>query len=1031
MDSKTILSYWIKSEFFQPFFPKSSDKPFLTVDEVSPYLPWPMNNDLEKLNIFTAYFGKVKSQIFIEMMLKYVGTGDLQVEDDITNNSLYSLKVGPSGKYINESFKVSPFVWAVSEVLKAKSLSVTLDQSMCNVFNDDIDTMLISEYREINEFSLNKIHEVILKRLGYDNNFEYKWFIDVKEMDKDTTKKFHETGEVDIENTIEIMNSFYVDDLIDVRAKFNSRNKINSYIQNKSNEMNISINNDVKSMTSWTMPDRYPLGKWPSKYSPSLMQQLAINLGITNKQSIFSVNGPPGTGKTTLLKEIIASNVVERAINMIEFSKPDDAFSEVKFNISSNKHIVKYFIPHQSIAHQGIIVASNNNSAVENISLELPKNSAIDNCASTLFEEDDIYFKNTANVVSDRDDSWGLISAKLGNQTNIRNFVQGIWFDPKSGLIQLYKELKPSWNDAKKNFKFAYQKVKKEREKIKADIKDIKEFTHLSKEINSIIEEHNVTKIIFDQNVKKFDSEQQNYDDLNERKDMISEKISTLNSKIKWYHYLLAKFGKANADIIDLRGSENAKIELIDKILKSKDMLISKKKLKDESEQAFLKIDKKHKESSRKLEILTKVVESCKKKYKDNFAFGEFWNDIERNLMSQKTAPWTHTEYDIMREELFYEALKLTEAFILNSKSVKENIKNFINLSDVSIEDRIASKAHIINTLQILVPVISTTFASVGSFLKHVQENELGLLVVDEAGQATPQSAIGALWRSHKAIIVGDPLQVEPIDTLPKQLREVLVNEYGVDSRYGYKSNSVQLFSDKINKYGGKRHVQDQEYWLGCPLLIHRRCIEPMFSISNEIAYNGLMFNETAEPSADLKYAIEKSVWYSIQGSARGKKNHFVSNQSKLVCHMINSFIVKERRLPDLYIISPFTSVVFGLKKDVRDLIKKAIGMKYLDIKLKEVNGIVKNMIGTVHTFQGREANEVFLVLGCDKEYGCGAANWVGSSPNILNVAVSRAKYRLGVIGDVNVWSKVNHISTFLEHLPVVDVAVESSEHVS
>ena len=58
-----------------------------------------------------------------------------------------------------------------------------------------------------------------------------------------------------------------------------------------------------------------PLGKWPSRYMPALMQQIAINIAISNRQrgifeesgNVFSVNGPPGTGKTTLLKEIIAN----------------------------------------------------------------------------------------------------------------------------------------------------------------------------------------------------------------------------------------------------------------------------------------------------------------------------------------------------------------------------------------------------------------------------------------------------------------------------------------------------------------------------------------------------------------------------------------------------------------------------------------------------------------------------------------------------------------------------------------------------
>src|SRR5699024_11107185 len=47
-----------------------------------------------------------------------------------------------------------------------------------------------------------------------------------------------------------------------------------------------------------------PLGKWPSRYMPALMQQIAVNLGMRKEKSglfgvngtVFSVNGPPGTG---------------------------------------------------------------------------------------------------------------------------------------------------------------------------------------------------------------------------------------------------------------------------------------------------------------------------------------------------------------------------------------------------------------------------------------------------------------------------------------------------------------------------------------------------------------------------------------------------------------------------------------------------------------------------------------------------------------------------------------------------------------
>lgn len=72
----------------------------------------------------------------------------------------------------------------------------------------------------------------------------------------------------------------------------------------------------------------------------------------------------------------------------------------------------------------------------------------------------------------------------------------------------------------------------------------------------------------------------------------------------------------------------------------------------------------------------------------------------------------------------------------------------------------------VLQTLFLFVQVVSTTFASVGNFLRDVKKRSvIGTLVVDEAGQAQPQMAVGALYRSRKAIIVGDPRQVEPVVT--------------------------------------------------------------------------------------------------------------------------------------------------------------------------------------------------------------------------------------------------------------------------
>jgi len=73
-----------------------------------------------------------------------------------------------------------------------------------------------------------------------------------------------------------------------------------------------------------------------------------------------------------------------------------------------------------------------------------------------------------------------------------------------------------------------------------------------------------------------------------------------------------------------------------------------------------------------------------------------------------------------------------------------------------------------------------------------------------------------------------------------------------------------------------------------------------------------------------------------------------------------------------------------------------------------------------VHTFQGKEAEIVFLVLGtAPGEAGSGARAWASGKPNLLNVAITRAKCRLYVIGDAAQWGGLNHFAELHQALPI------------
>ena len=85
--------------------------------------------------------------------------------------------------------------------------------------------------------------------------------------------------------------------------------------------------------------------------------------------------------------------------------------------------------------------------------------------------------------------------------------------------------------------------------------------------------------------------------------------------------------------------------------------------------------------------------------------------------------------------------------------------------------------------------------------------------------------------------------------------------------------------------------------------------------------------------------------------------------------------------------------------------------------------------IGTIHTVQGREADTVILLLGAPKASQGGARSWAAATPNIFNVAVSRARQNLYVVGSFGAWSGVGHARELARSMERVRVAQGETVH--
>ncbi|GAA3328675.1 hypothetical protein GCM10020331_073610 [Ectobacillus funiculus] len=82
------------------------------------------------------------------------------------------------------------------------------------------------------------------------------------------------------------------------------------------------------------------------------------------------------------------------------------------------------------------------------------------------------------------------------------------------------------------------------------------------------------------------------------------------------------------------------------------------------------------------------------------------------------------------------------------------------------------------------------------------------------------------------AIIVGDPIQIEPVITLDATILNDVRSRFKVEDHYLSLDSSVQSLADLANPMG--TFTTDSNKRIGIPLWVHRRCSNPMFTIANK-----------------------------------------------------------------------------------------------------------------------------------------------------------------------------------------------------
>lgn len=863
---------------------------------------------------------------------------------------------------------------------------------------------------------------------------------------------------------IGILNSFYLTDLelaMKQAAAGNLPRTLRDYLTPQAEEDRVHIDRDAGRLQIIEMLrlDRMNLGRWPTdpSHSMSLMQQFSINAAFRQLENggVFSVNGPPGTGKTTLLRDVIAENMVRRARVLAGFKRAEEAFvSRSQIAIGDESFNIGNL--HPELTGFEMVVASSNNTAVENISKDLPKTESIFPSDGEAFH----YLQPVAHklaaewvdkksgkirfkALDDQEMPWGLIACALGKSDNRRIFRDRV-LGPS--LSEAARPLGPSGNrlctlwqwrsrqekvDVRKAFADARAAFQVAEEKVLRRQNDLQTFADLHLEVVERRLERRINDLEQQARAAKTDLDTLDHC-ISEAQASMTEKerelsdLKELQGQIDRLRpsFLAVLFQRGRKREYEALTRENAdaQIRVRKEIAHLKRFMSTELSPKQtQAESTLASFERELTSVKSELESRDLRLSEFRRAFPGAVRF-DTAADIDTPDL-QRRGPWHDETFNRLRSDLFKAAMKLHEAWlaaVVQPKRLQyyQTMRALVALLKGKQPDDANHCLVLWQNFFMIVPVVSTTFASFSRQFNGLGEAALGWVLIDEAGQAVPQAAVGAMFRAKRALVIGDPLQIEPVLPLAQPLIKALcdLSDHTRDGFYSPGKTSVQVLSDAANIFGEILESDDKNMWVGSPLRVHRRCLDPMFSVANSIAYNDKMVHGLTEPHPGKEKApiLRPSCWIDLGGKVSGKQ--MVPEQIRFAAAMVVDCYSRTGSLPDLYLISPFREIKAALFKE---LVSEAAWARQDVSKPKKLSDWLKAHVGTVHTFQGKEEDTVVMVLGTDANHA-GAAQWAASKPNILNVAITRSKRRFYVIGDKKLWGGLRYFREAAATLPTV-----------
>ena len=284
------------------------------------------------------------------------------------------------------------------------------------------------------------------------------------------------------------------------------------------------------------------------------------------------------------------------------------------------------------------------------------------------------------------------------------------------------------------------------------------------------------------------------------------------------------------------------------------------------------------------------------------------------------------------------------------------------------------------------------------------------ILVIDEATQCTLTNILPLIYRCKRIAVIGDSYQLPAIPTISDSAEVVLGEKYEISEWIdivGHSSNNVYKSAVRCLPKRNSDVVFLNEHYRSHPLIIGFSNLK-VYQRNLQLRWN-LDSNKNIEKYSGI-YGI------NVKGHCeKGLKNESWLNEKEAI-QVVG--LIKEIK-KDKYFTNKSIGVVTPFKAQVEKI-----------SEILDREGIIGVTIDTVHRYQGDERDIMIFSPVVSKGITEGAIRWVENPPNLINVAVTRAKELLYVVGNIEECSKQQGIlGELAKYVQTIDLLRETSKY--